>query len=330
MTSHLFNLHGAFPFTNFEDAGDVLHHSQPMLLGDEKPFLYIGQALTKQEFAAYVAAYDFGKLPPSYVVFHHSAIPSATWARFPSGAVWDDAETGLSVDAIKAKRLRQLGKIRDYYGKELGWDRGPHLFVDDKWIYVFTPMYDVGIHAAEGNAIYTNGKLEAYGIGLEVIGYYEKTPWPAAVAQNVGFAVATLQRKLKTFELTFKPGPLHKPRGRLGSLCSHRDFNKPSCPGAAITEDFYVQVCRDALARIEAPQAGPFSAHPRLLGAWQLSGGVWLKDRLTPGLPTAAAFIGTDGCLYQRFERTVARLKADGGVDWLLLGEIAALVAPAS
>ena len=32
--------------------------------------------------------------------------------------------------------------------------------------------------------------------------------------------------------------------------------------------------------------------------------------------------------LYQAFERSVARLKADGGVAWLLLNEIAALSTP--
>ena len=51
-------------------------------------------------------------------------------------------------------------------------------------------------------------------------------------------------------------------------------------------------------------------------------------SRLTPGLPTETAFLGLDGLLYQRFERSIARLKADGGVDWLLLGEIATLAAP--
>ena len=74
------------------------------------------------------------------------------------------------------------------------------------------------------------------------------------------------------------------------------------------------------------PSSWTCKAIPR--ASWQLSGGVWLKDRLTPGLPAAPAFVGKDGMLYQAFERSVARLKADGGVDWLLLNEIAALVAP--
>ncbi|MDQ2996455.1 MAG: hypothetical protein M3R61_05285 [Chloroflexota bacterium] len=181
-------------------------------------------------------------------------------------------------------------------------------------------MANIGIHAAEGNSTRSNGKL-AYSIGIECVGYYEKVVWPLEVQRNVGFAVATLQRKLKTFALLAG--------GKWKDLGAHRLYNKPSCPGAAITPDFYMKVCQDAAAQLDAAgQVKALSVHPKLLGAWQLSGGVWLKARLTPGLPTAPAFLGKDGMLYQAFERSVARLKADGGVDWLLLNEIAALNAP--
>ncbi len=90
-----------------------------------------------------------------------------------------------------------------------------------------------------------------------------------------------------------------------------------------------MRVCLDGVAQLgEAGQVKALSVHPKLLGAWQLSGGVWLKDRLTPGLPTAPAFVGKDGMLYQAFARSVARLKADGGIGWLLLNEIATLSTP--
>jgi len=312
-----FNLYGAFPFASADDAS-----STPIArtLADT-PFLYIGQALTRSEFALYVDGYDFGPIPPGYLVFHHTAIPSTIAAPWPADtAQWDAHEQGLSAAQIRAKRLAQLGKIRDFYKRDKGWDRGPHLFCDDKYIYLFTPMAEIGIHAAEGNSTHVNGKLK-YSIGLEVLGYHEKVQWSAAVARNVGFAVATLQRKLKTFEL--------RPGAKWSDLNSHRQFNKPSCPGAAITEAYYVKVCQDAAAQFDATgQVKALSVHPKLLGAWQLSGGVWLKDRLTPGLPTAPAFLGKDGMLYQAFERSVARLKADGGVDWLLLNEIATLITP--
>ena len=314
-----FNLYGAFPFASADDAS-----STPIARTlAATPFLYIGQALTRQAFALYVAGYDFGPIPPGYIVFHHTAIPSTIAAPWPADtAQWDAHEAGLNEAQIKAKRLAQLGKIRDFYAKEKGWDRGPHLFVDDKYIYLFTPMAEIGIHAAAGNSTHVNGKLK-YSIGIECVGYHEKVQWSAAVARNVGFAAATLQRRLKTFEL----------RGGApwSDLNSHRQFNKPSCPGAAITEQFYVKVCQDAANLLDSAGAvKALSVHPRLLGAWQQSGGLWLKDKLTPGLPTTAGYIGADGLLYQRFERSVARIRTDGAVDWLLLGEIATLSAPTS
>ena len=70
---------------------------------------------------------------------------------------------------------------------------------------------------------------------------------------------------------------------------------------AAITPDFYVKVCQDAAAQLDATgQVKALAVHPKLLGAWQMSGGVWLKDRLTPGLPTAPAFVGKDGSSTRR------------------------------
>ena len=314
-----FNLYGAFPFSSADDASRTPHARTLAAT----PFLYIGQALTRQAFALYVAGYDFGPIPPGYLVFHHTAMPSTIAAPWPADtAQWDAHEQGLSAAQIRAKRLAQLGKIRDFYKRDKGWDRGPHLFCDDKYIYLFTPMAEIGIHAAEGNSTHVNGKLK-YSIGLEVLGYHENVQWSAAVARNVGFAVATLQRKLKTFEL--------RPGAKWSDLNSHRQFNKPSCPGAAITEAYYVKVCQDAAALLDdSGQVKALSVHPRLLGAWQQSGGLWLKDKLTPGLPTTAGYIGADGLLYQRFERSVARIRTDGAVDWLLLGEIATLSAPTS
>jgi N-acetylmuramoyl-L-alanine amidase len=314
-----FNLYGAFPFASLDDA-DSSPKARTLVAA---PFLYVGRALTREEFALYVKDYAFGPIPPAYVVFHHTAIPSTRDAPWPADtAQWDAHEGGLTEMQIKAKRLAQLAKIRNFYAKEKGWDRGPHLFIDEKYIYLFTPMANIGIHAAEGNSTRVGGKLK-YAIGVEVLGYYEKVVWPEAVAGNVGFAVATLQRRLKNFEL--------RAGERWSDLNSHRQWNKPSCPGAAITASFYTKVCQEAAALLDTAGAvKALSVHPRLLGAWQQSGGIWLKDKLTPGLPTHAAAVGTDGLLYQRFERSIARIRNDGAVDWLLLGEIATLSAPAS
>lgn len=217
----------------------------PAVLGEA--FSYIGTALTVEEFAAYVAGYKFGTIPPEFVVLHHTAVPDASWAPLSSNPAtkWDRDEKGKTVQQIQAKRKRQLDGVKNYY-QSLGWNAGPHLFIDERWIWLFTPMYDVGIHAKSGNSYRDpKGKLH-YSIGIEVVGYYEKVRWPASVARNVGMALALLRRRLGTFALEYRPGPKNAPAAHLGSLSSHRDYNKPECPGKAITEAFYTSVAKAA------------------------------------------------------------------------------------
>ena len=76
------------------------------------------------------------------------------------------------------------------------------------------------------------------------------TPWPELVANLVGHEVAVLKRQLGTFDLSYKLGPLHIPSVHVNSIASHRDFNKPQCPGAAITEAYYCQVLNAAWDRL--------------------------------------------------------------------------------
>lgn len=235
-----FDLTGALPFDR--DANDA--HSGVLSVAPEQ-FLYLGQGLTAAQFAAYVSTYNFGRIPPDSLVLHHTAVPSTLAARYPSGAVWDAGETNLNANQILAKRLSQLAQLRDYYRDSLLWDRGPHLFIDDRFIWLFTPMSAVGIHAKEGNSYHdANGRLH-YSIGIEVIGYYEHVTWPEKVARNVAAACQALSRRLG-IDLLYHPGLRHTPSAHRGSVASHRDYNKPACPGAAITESYYTQALTTA------------------------------------------------------------------------------------
>lgn len=215
---------------------------------DPEQFLYLGQGLTADEFTAYVERYDFGTIPPDYVVLHHTANPCTLYARYPAGSAWDGAEGGLSEAQIKQRRLGKLTAIKEYYRTNPNylWDRGPHLFIDERYIWLFTPMRHIGIHAAQGNSYTRDGQLH-YSIGIEVIGYYENVQWPTPVAQLVGHAVAVLKRRLGTFELRYQRFA--------GGISSHRDYNKPQCPGRAITEDFYIRVLNESWQRLTAPVA---------------------------------------------------------------------------
>lgn len=242
-------------------------------------FLFIGRGLTAGEFTEYVQQYDFGALPPDFVVLHHTAIPSTLAAPYPAGVKWDAGEAGLDEAAIKRQRHGRLVDIRRYYRAGLGWDRGPHLFVDDRWIWLFTPMFHPGIHAMWGNQFRDTEGRPHYSIGIEVVGYYEQTRWPPEVARLVGHAVAVLKRRLGTFDLRYlypapesKPGRrvigidaggrsiwacAHPDRLRWGGISSHRDYNKPECPGAAITEAFYIKALDEGWRRLVEPDTPP-------------------------------------------------------------------------
>lgn len=231
-------------------------------------FLYVGKGLTADEFTDYVNAYNFGTRPPDYVVLHHTEVPGTVHAK-QGGWIWDAGESGKTAEQVYRQRRKRLASIRDFYrGK--GWDRGPHLFIDDRYIWLFSPMRQTGKHAGEGG----NGFKDAsqrlhYSIGIEVVGNYTNTTWPPAVERMVGHAVAVLQKRLGTFQLEYRAAaPKHTASGRVGSVCSHRDFNKPSCPGNAIGEEYYMGVLQREWNRLfggapslaaDSPVAGPAS-----------------------------------------------------------------------
>lgn len=237
------------------DVADRAPMALTLAAAGPQPFAYIGQGLTIDEFEAYVLAYDFGTVPPDFVVIHHTANPAASWAPAPGVPNWDANEAGKNLEQLRAKRKVQLDGIMRYYRDTLKWQAGPHLFIDDRFVWLFTPMYDVGVHAAEGNSFHdASGKLH-YSIGVEVIGNYRAQRWPAVIQAMVGRAVRAVQRRLKTFELVYKPPPPHRPDLHVGSIALHEDFNKPECPGDALTPDFIISVLRGARY-----QAGSFGA----------------------------------------------------------------------
>lgn len=59
---------------------------------------------------------------------------------------------------------------------------------------------------------------------------------------------------------------------------------------------------------------------PAFLVAWRLSGGEWRPNELTPGRPLDIAYT-SNGQKVQRFQRGIAKLRPDGGVDWALVSE---------
>lgn len=160
-----FDLTHALPF---DDGADIITPQKSGAGVLSAQFNYVGKGYTRKEFQRYCAHYNFGPIPPDYVVLHHTAIPSTLAARYPTGAVWDADEAGRNESGVYDKRKRQLDALMRYYRDTKGWPAAPHLFIDDKWIWLMTPMYDVGVHAAQGNSYRDSSRKLHYSIGIEV------------------------------------------------------------------------------------------------------------------------------------------------------------------
>jgi hypothetical protein len=226
--------------------GSPLPHAEqaprgPAVLSD-RPFAYIGIALTLDEFDRLLGLYAWGPVKPSWIVLHHTAIPTV--------AQWTANEAGKSVAQIIDKRLGQLAGIRNYYRDSLGWDRGPHLFIDDLRVYLFTPMTGPGIHALGGN-----GTATSFSLGIEVVGDYTRAVWTPSTERMVSGVVARLHRWLGTFDIKDSNGA--------GGIARHAYYNKPACPGAMITPAYYLPLFRAARTGLDAPtrvRAGAYGA----------------------------------------------------------------------
>lgn len=204
------------------------------------------------------------------MVLHHSGDPCTRQAfSKDANSVWDADEQGRSEEEIYRRRKTRLTNVAKYY-RGLGWSRGPHLFIDDRYIWLFSPMKLRANHTLQGGNEFKDDKGKYhYSIGIEVVGCYTNVRWPEPVERLVGHAVAVLRKRLGTFELEYrKDAPKHTPRGRVGSVCSHRDFNKPACPGDAVTEDYYISVLRREWNRLQGGAApAPAPAGPSPLAA---------------------------------------------------------------
>lgn len=178
----------------------------------------INKRLTLQEFQDYVKGYYFGSLPANKLVIHH------TWR--PTRESWQGE--------------RSIAGLKSYYeGK--GWKVGPHLFIADDGIWLFTPMQKDGIHA---------GSLNPRSVGIEVVGDYNTEKWSGQTKNNAIGAIKILMERLGLTE---------------NDLFFHRDVSPKSCPGWAITKEWLFKELSEFRLRPRIPTADPVS--PEALSA---------------------------------------------------------------
>jgi len=124
----------------------------------------IAKGFTAAELENYVQNVQLTSWRPRFVVLHNTYIPRlADWHKVPGG--------------------QRMQNLQAFYRDTQGWSAGPHLFVSDDLIWVFTPLNTPGVHSPSWNAI---------SWGVELVGDYSTEPLGDAVRSNAISALASL------------------------------------------------------------------------------------------------------------------------------------------
>jgi len=168
-------------------------------------FSAIGNVYDRLSFREAVDALDISWA--SSVTIHHTASPSL--AQRPKG--WT---------------IQHMRNLASYYGGELGWSRGPHLFTDEDQIFGLSPMTERSIHAVSFNKT---------SLSIEMLGNYDVEESMSGrgreVLETTAYAAAVLIKKLgkEATDSTIK---------------FHRDDPKTSktCPGRKVDKSYFLGV----------------------------------------------------------------------------------------
>jgi len=171
----------------------------------------VGQSFTPEGFDSYCHALHWTQWRPSFVVLHNTGSPNLQ--QRPNG--------------LTAQHIQNLV---GYYRDQQGWSAGPHLFVDDRQIWVFTQLTVSGVHSPSFNKT---------ALGVEMLGDYASDSFTegrgAAVGKNAVAAIATLSAVLGLDPDTMR---LHKE----DTATDH------DCPGRNVVKDDFIAAVKDVLA----------------------------------------------------------------------------------
>ena len=175
----------------------------------------VAQSFSPSEFSVYCHQLHWTSWRPSFIVVHNTAIP--TLAQRPNG---------LTLQHIKGLEV--------FYRDKQKWSAGPHLFIDDKQIWVFTPLTVSGVHSPSWNST---------ALGFEMLGDYLKESFTTGrglkVRQNTIAAISIVSSVLGLDPRTLR---LH----REDPLTTH------ACPGATVRKLEIIQAVQDSLVSMHA------------------------------------------------------------------------------
>jgi hypothetical protein len=180
----------------------------------------VGKSFSPQTFDAYCHTLQWTTWRPSFIVLHNTGAP--TLAQRPVGLTHDHI---LSLEA--------------FYRDVQKWSAGPHLFVDDRQIWVFTALTMTGVHSPSWNQV---------SFGVEMLGDYQTEAFTTgrgqAVRDNAIAAIATLGSVLGLQPSSMK---LH----REDPLTTHH------CPGDNVVKSAVIQAVQDKTAALHGGEHDP-------------------------------------------------------------------------
>lgn len=164
----------------------------------------VGKGFTPDQFTAYVRGLDAAPDWVQFIVLHNTAEPTlADWHKVPGE--------------------RRMAALAEYYRDVQHWSAGPHLFVADDLIWVFTPLDKTGVHSPSWNSV---------AWGVEQVGDFDREAYDsgagAKVRENAVHAVAVLSKWAHLDSSTMR---LHKEDPKT----TH------ACPGKHVVKADFVQ-----------------------------------------------------------------------------------------
>lgn len=170
----------------------------------------VGTSFSAEEFDKYCHALRWSGWRPAFIALHNTAAPSL--AQRPNGFT-----------------RQHIANLERYY-RQKGWKAGPHLFIDDKQIWVFTPLTVSGVHSPSWNKS---------ALGFEMLGDYDRDDFESGrglkVQKNAVAAVASSCAVLGLDPDTMR---LHKE----DPLTTH------ACPGRNVSKNRFIQAVKDLMA----------------------------------------------------------------------------------
>lgn len=159
----------------------------------------VGKSFNVTDFDAYCHTLNWTAWRPSFIVLHNTGVPNLS--QRPNG--------------FTAQHMKNL---EGYYRDKQGWKAGPHLFIDDRAIWVFTPLTVSGVHTPSWNKI---------SLGVEMLGDYASDAFDSgrglAVRKNTVAALASLSAALGIDIQTMK---LHKEDKATTHDCPGKNVSK--------------------------------------------------------------------------------------------------------